>query len=85
MSDDIYVIYHNNNFLGILSDSESFWYLYEWLSKIDGVCNIITVSKSMVDIPEDFENFNKMVAKYGEVEISRSRMSINLCYDDNLI
>ena len=79
VSDDMYIIYYNNKLLGILSDSESFWYLYEWLSDSNGVCNVVTVSKDMVDIPEDFEDFNKMVASYGEVE------SIKILYDDNLI
>lgn len=85
MSDDMYIIYYNNKLLGILSDSEAFWYLYEWLSDSNGVCNVVTMSRDMVDIPVDFEDFNKMVAGYGEVEISRSRVSIEILYDDNLI
>ena len=85
MLDDVYLLYYNGKFLGMLSDSESFWYLYEWLSESDGVCNVVTVSKSMVDIPEDIQDFNKLVAEHGEVEITRSRMSVQICYDDNLI
>lgn len=85
MSNDVYVIYYNNKLLGILQDSESFWYLYEWLLDSNGVCNVVTINKDMVDIPEDFEDFNKMVAQYAEVKISRSRMSIEILYDDNLI
>jgi hypothetical protein len=84
VSDDVYVIYYNNKLLGILSDSESFWYLYEWLCDSNGVCNIVTISKDMVDIPPTFSDFNKMVAEHGEVEISRSKMLIRLSYDDNL-
>ena len=85
MSDDIYLIYYNNKLVGMLQDSESFWYLYEWLLDSNGVCNIVTVSKDMVDISDDFKDFNKMVAGYGEIEISRSRVSIDILYDDNLI
>lgn len=85
MSDDVYLIYYNNKFVGMLQDSESFWYLYEWLSDANGVCNVVTVSKSDVVIPEDVEDFNKMVATHGEVEISRSKVSIKILYDDELI
>lgn len=85
VSDDIFLLYYDGKFLGMLSDSESFWYLYEWLSELNGVCNVVTVSKSMVDIPEDIQDFNKLVAEHGEVEITRSRVSIEILYDDNLI
>lgn len=85
VSDDIYIIYYNNKLLGILSDSESFWYLYEWLSDSNGVCNVVTVSKDMVDIPENFEEFNKMIAEHGEVVISRSKLSVVLSYNDELL
>ena len=84
MSDDVYVIYYNNKLLGVLADSESFWYLYEWLSDSDGVCNIVTVSKSMFEIPENFEDFNKLVAEHGEVSITRSKICLKIHYDDNL-
>ena len=85
MSNDVYMIYYNGKLLGILQDSESFWYLYEWLCDSDGVCNIVTVSKSALDIPEDVEDFNKMVAGHGEVEISRSKVAISILYNDDLI
>jgi len=85
MSNDIYLLYYNGKFLGMLSDSESFWYLYEWLSESDGVCNVVTISKDMVDIPDDIQNFNELIAEHGEVEISRSTMSVRILYDDNLI
>ena len=85
MSDDIYLIYYNNRFLGMLADSESFWYLYDWLSDANGVCNVVSVKRDQVDIPESCENFNKMVAQYGELEISRSRISFTMLYDDELI
>ena len=83
--DDIYLIYYNNIVIGMLQDSESFWYLYEWLSESDGVCNVVTVSKSNVNFVDGIENFNTMVAKYGEVEISRSKLEIKMDYDDSLI
>lgn len=69
----------------MLQDSESFWYLYEWLSDADGVCNVVTLSKSNVIFVDDIEDFNKMVAQFGEVEITRSKMQLKMCYDDNLI
>ena len=85
MLNDVYLIYYNGRFLGMLSDSESFWLLYEWLSESDGICNVVTVSKDMVDIPEYIQDFNKLIAEHGEVEISRSRICLGLQYDDNLI
>ena len=85
MNDDIYIIYYNGKFLGMIEDSETFWYLYEWLSDSDGTCNVVTISKDMVDIPSNFSDFNKMVAEYGEVNISHSKIFVSLCYDDNLI
>lgn len=85
LSHDIYLLYYNGKFLGMLSDSESFWYLYEWLSELDGVCNVVTISKDMVDIPDDIQNFNKLIAEHGEVEISRSTMCVRILYDDNLV
>ena len=84
VSDDIYLIYYNNKFLGMLQDSESFWYLYEWLSDSNGVCNVVTISKSRVTFLDNIENFNEMVSHYGEVELSRSKLEIKMCYDDEL-
>lgn len=81
---DIYLIYYNGNFLGLIQDSESFWYLYEWLSDSDGVCNVISVDDKMLDIPDSIQNFEKLVSQHGEVDINRSRICIRMLYNDHL-
>lgn len=85
MADDIYLIYFCGKFIGMLTDSESFWYLYEWLSDSEDPVNVVTVDKDMLDMPQDVKDFNKMVSRYGEVTLERSKMCIRLSYDDNLI
>lgn len=82
---DIYLIYYNGNFLGLIRDSESFWYLYEWLSDSDGVCNVVSVDDEMLDMPDSIQNFEKLVSQHGEVSINRSKICLRMLYDDNLI
>lgn len=82
---DIYLIYYDGNFLGLIRDSESFWYLYEWLSDSDGVCNVISVDDKMLDMPDSIQNFEKLVSQHGEVDINRSKICLRMLYDDNLI
>ena len=82
---DIYLIYYNGKFLGLIRDSESFWYLYEWLSDSDGVCNVISVDDKMLDMPDSIQNFEKLVSQHGEVSINRSKICLRMLYDDNLI
>lgn len=84
MSDNIYLIYYNNDLVGIIRDSESFWYLYDWLNDSNGVCNVVTVSKDDVVFVDGMDKFNKLCARHGEVSISRSKINIEVCYDDNL-
>ena len=82
---DIYLIYYNGKFLGLIRDSESFWYLYEWLSDSDGVCNVISVDDKMLDMPDSIQNFEKLVSQHGEVSINRSKICFRMLYDDDLI
>ncbi len=85
MTDDINLVYHNNKLVGIITDDDCFWYMYEWLSESDGVCNAVAVDKKNLCISDDISDFNKMVAKFGSVELKYADISIGVNYDDEVV
>lgn len=85
MVDEVNLIYYDGIFVGLITDDECFWYLYEWLSDSDGVCNIVSVDKNRFNMLDDFRDFNRMVAKFGTVELKYAEVSVGINYDDTLV
>lgn len=84
MKDEVYLIYYDNNFVALIDDDESFWFLYERLSDSDGVCNVVHVDREQINIPDEFLNFNRIVSQFGSVSLDLMKISVGIDYDDAL-
>lgn len=85
MNDNVYLMYYGGNFIGLLTDSDAFYYLNDYMSEGDEPFNVVIANKDSVSLPDNLGSFGKLVQNFCSVELCYAKVNLGVEYDDSLV